>query len=102
MDPAPRRIKPLLQPWAQGKKGEAKLAVWVEPMLTHLDSRGLEKPYLSLEAYSNRKVLLAYGANHHVWVATSPGGARVALKRFTTARPQDQAALKKVRAVFQA
>ncbi len=29
-----------LQPWAQGKKGEAKLAVWVEAMLTLLDSRG--------------------------------------------------------------
>ena len=85
-----------LQPWAQGKKGEAKLAEWVEAMLTHLDSRGLEKPDLSLEAYSDRKMLPADGANHLVWAATSPSGTRVALKRFTP-RPQDQAALKKVR-----
>ena len=85
------------QPWAQEKKGCAKLAAWVEAALTHLDSHGLEKPELSLEAYSDRKLLPAGGANHSVYVAVSPSGARVALKRFTATRPQDRAALKKVR-----
>jgi hypothetical protein len=81
------------------KVDEPKLQPWLESMLSHLDTEGLQRAELTLQDYDLLGIVSESHARHVVQKARAPNGEEVALKRYTIS-PSDHALLRKVRAFY--
>ena len=80
------------QDWAEKKQKPgraasnkpAPLQPWVMDMLSHLDSEGLEKLYLTLDHFEELSLISTSSCRHEVQKGRTVDGKQVALKRFAS------------------